>query len=73
MAAGALLFDAADRILLVQPTYKRSWEIPGGVVEADESPHTAVCRELKEELGLHRVRASSCLPSTLGASARRET
>ena len=56
MAAGALLFDAADRILLVQPTYKRSWEIPGGVVEADESPHTAVCRELKEELGLHRAR-----------------
>jgi 8-oxo-dGTP diphosphatase len=56
MAAGALLFDATDRILLVQPTYKRSWEIPGGVVEADESPHTAVGRELKEELGLHRAR-----------------
>ncbi|MBE1605839.1 NUDIX hydrolase [Actinopolymorpha pittospori] len=55
MAAGALLFDAAGRILLVQPTYKQVWDLPGGVVEADESPHTAVCRELKEELGLHRA------------------
>ena len=25
-------------------------------MEADESPHTAVRRELKEELGLHRAR-----------------
>nr|WP_179791258.1 NUDIX hydrolase [Actinopolymorpha rutila] len=58
MAAGALLFDPAGRVLLVQPTYKASWEIPGGIVEADESPHAAVCRELKEELGLHRDRLS---------------
>ncbi|MEQ7010742.1 NUDIX hydrolase [Actinopolymorpha sp. B17G11] len=56
MAAGALLFDPTARILLVQPTYKNSWEIPGGVVEADESPHRAVCRELQEELGLRRAR-----------------
>nr|WP_192757139.1 NUDIX hydrolase [Actinopolymorpha pittospori] len=54
MAAGALLFDEDGRILLVEPTYKPYWEIPGGVVEADESPHTAACRELKEELGLVR-------------------
>jgi ADP-ribose pyrophosphatase YjhB (NUDIX family) len=38
MAAGALLFDEDGRILLVEPTYKPYWEIPGGVVEADESP-----------------------------------
>ena len=32
MAAGCLFFDAHGWILLVKPTYKPTWEIPGGVV-----------------------------------------
>ena len=50
--AGALVRDERGRVLLVEPTYKDSWEIPGGSVEADESPRAACARELEEELGL---------------------
>ncbi len=52
VGAGALFFDMAGRFLLVRPTYKPTWEIPGGSVEADESPLAAVGREVEEELGL---------------------
>ncbi|MQA25265.1 MAG: NUDIX domain-containing protein [Micromonosporaceae bacterium] len=52
MGAGVLFFDAGGRVLLVEPTYKPYWEVPGGAVEADESPRDATIRELKEELGL---------------------
>jgi ADP-ribose pyrophosphatase YjhB (NUDIX family) len=52
VGAGVLLTDEDGRMLLVEPTYKDYWEIPGGSVEADESPHAAAVREIVEELGL---------------------
>ncbi|WP_324198889.1 NUDIX hydrolase [Nocardia amamiensis] len=52
MGAGALFVDELGRVLLVEPTYKNYWELPGGVVEAGESPFAAVVREVDEELGL---------------------
>lgn len=55
MAAGALLRDEAGRVLLVEPTYRELWGIPGGGVEADESPKAGCERELHEELGLVRA------------------
>lgn len=51
-AAGALFVDDDGRVLIVEPTYKRHWEIPGGEVEKGERPTEACARELKEELGL---------------------
>lgn len=51
-AAGALFFDEQARVLLVEPTYKEGWEIPGGMIEAGESPRAACTREIMEELGL---------------------
>ncbi|MET7815798.1 NUDIX domain-containing protein [Streptomyces sp. NPDC005395] len=53
VAAGVLLFDDRDRVLLVDPTYKPGWEFPGGVVEPGEAPARAAMREVAEETGLH--------------------
>jgi ADP-ribose pyrophosphatase YjhB (NUDIX family) len=55
VAAGALFLDDRGRVLLVHPTYKDTWDIPGGYVERGESPAAACRRELKEELGLDRT------------------
>lgn len=52
LAAGLLITDPDERVLLVEPAYKAQWEIPGGCVEADESPYQAAIRESREELGL---------------------
>ena len=52
VAAGVLFRDTAGRVLLVNPTYKDGWEIPGGYVETGESPRAAAAREVREELGI---------------------
>ncbi len=53
VSAGALIFDLAGRLLILKPTYKSGWTIPGGVMEADgESPWQACRREVREECGI---------------------
>jgi len=47
-----LMRDANGRVLLCRLTYKNDWDLPGGVVEVNESPREAVSREVEEELGL---------------------
>src|SRR5450432_1835362 len=54
MAAAALFRDQDGQILLVDPVYRTTWDLPGGAVEAEESPHAACRREVAEELGLDR-------------------
>lgn len=54
MAASVLFTGPDGRVLLVEPTYKDYWEVPGGAVEAGESPRAAAVREVGEELGLNR-------------------
>jgi 8-oxo-dGTP diphosphatase len=52
-SAGAMIWDPAGRLLILKPTYKKGWTIPGGQVDADgESPWDACRRETLEECGL---------------------
>ena len=52
-SAGALVFDQAGRLLILKPTYKSGWTIPGGVMKADgETPWDACRREVREECGI---------------------
>jgi 8-oxo-dGTP diphosphatase len=53
VSVGALIFDRGGRLLILKPTYKTGWTIPGGVMEADgETPWQACRREVREECGI---------------------
>jgi 8-oxo-dGTP diphosphatase len=52
MGAGCLFFDTEGKILVVKPTYRDTWNLPGGVVETNESPQNACIREVREEIGI---------------------
>jgi DNA-binding transcriptional MerR regulator/ADP-ribose pyrophosphatase YjhB (NUDIX family) len=52
VAAGMLFSDAANQVLLVKPTYRSHWQLPGGVAAQDESPVAAAVRAVERELGL---------------------
>jgi len=47
-----LVRDPQGRVLICRLTYKRDWDLPGGVVEVGESPQLAAAREVHEELAL---------------------
>jgi len=59
MGAGCLLFNNRGKVLVLKPTYKDHWLLPGGVIEAYESPRQACIREVKEETGV------DCQPTKL--------
>ncbi|MGE7433977.1 NUDIX domain-containing protein [Kitasatospora sp. NPDC001175] len=52
VAAGVLFFNTSGHVLLVKPTYKEGWEIPGGYVHPGETPVEGATREVLEELGI---------------------
>ncbi|MCD9199209.1 NUDIX domain-containing protein [Aeromicrobium wangtongii] len=47
-----LVRDERGRVLLCELTYKREWDLPGGVIEVGEAPSVGLVRELEEELGI---------------------
>jgi ADP-ribose pyrophosphatase YjhB (NUDIX family) len=53
MGACTAIFDAAGRILLVRKAYgAKTWTLPGGGLDGNESPMVAAERETLEEAGL---------------------
>ena len=54
VTVGAMLFDAAGRILLLEHVFRpdSGWGIPGGFVGRREQPEEALRRELREEIGI---------------------
>lgn len=61
VAADALIRNQQGRLLLVHPTYKDGWDLPGGMSEENEEPLTTVHRELTEELGLADINMQGLL------------
>jgi 8-oxo-dGTP pyrophosphatase MutT (NUDIX family) len=54
VAAGMLIRDPQGRVLFVEPVYKPTLDIPGGLSDGNESPAATCLREVTEELGVHR-------------------
>jgi ADP-ribose pyrophosphatase YjhB (NUDIX family) len=52
IGAFAIILDDFSSVLLCHRTDRDMWNLPGGRVEADESPWDAVIREVTEEVGL---------------------
>ncbi|WP_424210678.1 NUDIX domain-containing protein [Streptomyces sp. BI20] len=51
-AAGVLVTDRDGRVLVQHVDYRDTLLLPGGAVDAGESPSTAAAREMDEELGV---------------------
>ena len=52
-SAGAMIFDETGRLLILKPSYKAGWTVPGGQIEeTGESPWEGCRRETFEECGL---------------------
>jgi len=52
LVVGAVLRDAAGRVLAARRERPAGWELPGGKVEPGETEPAALVRELREELGV---------------------
>ncbi len=52
MGAAAIIFNEKGELLIVKPNYNDGWLVPGGSLDAIESPTDGCIREIKEEIGL---------------------
>lgn len=55
--AAAIITDASDRLLVVRKQNTHKFMLPGGKIEAGETPREALLRELEEEIAL-KIEAS---------------
>jgi 8-oxo-dGTP pyrophosphatase MutT (NUDIX family) len=72
-SAGALIRDRRERLLILNPAYKKHWTIPGGRVEENgETPWEACRRETLEECGLEVTSARLVCVDFLRPSGARD-
>ena len=71
-STGALIFDTSSRLLILKPTYKSGWTIPGGQVEAKGETPWEACRAQRPEkrAGLSSGASSSASTSSARAPGR---
>ena len=68
VTAGAMLFDEAGRILLLEHVFRpdSGWGIPGGFLTKREQPEEALRRELREEIAIEIEDVHLLFVRTLG-------
>ncbi|MAS88000.1 MAG: 8-oxo-dGTP diphosphatase MutT [Micavibrio sp.] len=70
MVVAAALIDSENKILITQRPEGKAmaglWEFPGGKIEDGETPEYALCRELREELGV-RTNENCLYPLTFAS------
>jgi 8-oxo-dGTP diphosphatase len=70
VAIGAIVYDAAGRVLLVErakPPSAGLWSVPAGKLEPSETLAQGVAREVREETGLVvEVGALACVVERIG-------
>ena len=52
LGAKALIFNNNSDLLVLKPSYRDHWVIPGGIVDGGESPSEACKREVFEEIAI---------------------
>lgn len=53
ISSACVWLETADgRLLIIKSDYKRHWSVPGGIIDAGETPQQAASREVQEEVGL---------------------
>jgi ADP-ribose pyrophosphatase YjhB (NUDIX family) len=62
MSSGALFLNKEGKFIITNPNYKEGWNVPGGMVDPNESPAEAFKREVKEEALFWAVEARGVEP-----------
>lgn len=73
-AVAAIIVDDENKILIVKrgrEPKKGTWEFPGGYIDPGETAEIAICREIREELGLE-IMVESYLMSSIALYPFRE-
>ncbi|WP_456267919.1 RNA pyrophosphohydrolase [Kushneria sp. AK178] len=50
---GIIIANCGGQVLWARRVGQNAWQFPQGGIKEDETPHDALYRELKEEIGLH--------------------